>query len=61
LKERQKCFEVDVCPIDMHQGLLVEEHEALLEEVKGSPAAQMSIEELRDTEEVRNHESLIKV
>lgn len=53
LKEKSKCFEVDVAPIDMHQGLLVEEQEALLAEVIGEAAqGQLNLEELRDIEEV---------
>ena len=38
MKEKSKCFEVDVAPIDMHQGLLVEEQEALVAEVIGEAA-----------------------
>lgn len=53
LKEKSKCFEVDVAPIDMHQGLLVEEQEALVAEVIGEAAqGQLNLEELRDIEEV---------
>jgi len=29
---------VDVAPIDMHQGLLIEEHEALLQELTDKEA-----------------------
>lgn len=57
LKDKSRCFEVDVAPIDMHQGLLMEEHEALVCEVEAMTTTQLNIEELRDIEEVSVHKS----
>lgn len=62
LKEKSKCFEVDVAPIDMHQGLLVEEQEALMADIVGDAAqVQLNFEELRDIEEVGQNSTIMIV
>ena len=49
MKEKSRCFEVDVAPIEIHQGLLDEENVYFeLEDVGSCP----SLDALRDLEEV---------